>query len=379
MKVRLAHLLTLSVCAAFLLAACGSVQSLVAPPSVKVTILYGSEKQAWLEPLVKQYNSEQHKIASGKVIAIDATAMGSVESAEAIISGQTQATVWSPASGLYIPVGNAEWRKTHSDDLVTGTPEKLVLSPVVIAMWRPMAEALGWPDKALGWSDIAQLAISDQGWAAYNYPEWGSFKFGHTHPDYSNSGLVSVMAEAYAAAGKQRGLSTADLQDPKVQTFMSEVESSIIHYGTSTGFFADRMFTGGPSYLSAAVMYESLVAAQEDARLTGASSQLSVVAIYPKEGTFWSDHPYAIVNAPWVTPDQKEAAKDFEDFLLAKPQQLAAIQAGFRPADPSIPLGAPLDAAHGVDVQQPKTVLEVPTRRCDRGRPGAVAPDQEAG
>jgi Ca-activated chloride channel family protein len=360
MKTRLLRLLSVWVCAAFLASACGSVQTLVQPATVTVTILYGSEKQQWLDPLVKQYNSEQHKTASGKVINITATAMGSLESFQAINSGQVQATVWSPASTLYIPVGNAEWRKTHSDDLVTGTPDKLVLSPVVIAMWRPMAQALGWPNKALGWADIAQLAISDKGWAAYNFPEWGAFKFGHTHPDYSNSGLVSVIAEAYAAAGKQRGLAAADLQDPKVQTFMNQVESSIIHYGTSTGFFADRMFQGGPSYLSAAVLYENLVAAQEDARLKGTSSQLSVVAIYPKEGTFWSDHPYAILNAPWVTADQKEAAQTFEKFLLDKPQQLAAMQLGFRPADPAIPLTAPLDADHGVDVQQPKTVLEVP-------------------
>jgi Ca-activated chloride channel family protein len=361
MKARLSHMLSLLVCAAFLLSACGSVQSLVQAASVKVTILYGSEKQQWLDPLVKQYNDAQHKTAGGKVIVVLATALGSVESGDMIISGASQPTVWSPASGLYIPVENAAWRKTHSDDLVTGTPDNLVLSPVVIAMWRPMAEALGWPNKSLGWADIAQLATSDKGWAAYNYPEWGQFKFGHTHPNYSNSGLVAVIAEAYAATGKQRGLTAADLQDPKVQTFMSQVESSIIHYGTSTGFFADRMFQGGPSYLSAAVMYENLVAAQEDARLKGTSSQLSVVAIYPKEGTFWSDHPYAILNAPWVTAEQREGAKDFEAFLLDKPQQLAAIALGFRPADPSVPLTAPLDAAHGVDIQQPKTVLEVPS------------------
>src|SRR5436305_2314758 len=258
MKARFFSLLGLFVCAALLLSACGSVQNIVAPAAVKVTILYGSEKQQWLDPLVKQYNSEQHKTASGKVISIDATALGSVESGDMIVSGQVQATVWSPASAVYIPVENAAWRKTHTDDLVTGTPSNLVLSPVVIAMWRPMAEALGWPEKPLGWGDIAQLAISDKGWAAYNYPEWGSFKFGHTHPNFSNSGLVSVVAEAYAATNKQRGLTTADLQDPKVQAFMGQVESSIIHYGTSTGFFADRMFKGGPSYLSAAVMYENL-------------------------------------------------------------------------------------------------------------------------
>jgi Mg-chelatase subunit ChlD/ppGpp synthetase/RelA/SpoT-type nucleotidyltranferase len=56
----------------------------------------------------------------------------------------------------------------------------------------------------------------------------------------------------------------------------------------------------------------------------------------------------------------KEAAQIFEDFLLDTGQQEQAIQFGFRPADPSIPLGFPLDANHGVDKNQPQTVLEVP-------------------
>jgi Ca-activated chloride channel family protein len=30
------------------------------------------------------------------------------------------------------------------------------------------------------------------------------------------------------------------------------VERGMIHYGTSTGFFGERMFERGPSYLSAA-------------------------------------------------------------------------------------------------------------------------------
>jgi Ca-activated chloride channel family protein len=86
-----------------------------------------------------------------------------------------------------------------------------------------------------------------------------------------------------------------------------------------------------------------------------------VVAIYPKEGTFWSNHPYAVLNAPWVTPEQKEAAGFFEAFLLDKPQQLKALEYGFRPADPSIPLNSPLNAEHGVDTTQPKTILEIPS------------------
>jgi len=355
------RLLWVIVIASILLSACGPIQSLIPGGTVTISIVYGSEKQQWLDPLVKQFNDTKNKTKDGKIIVVQATAIGSIESVNGILDGTLQPTVWSPASSIYIPVANAEWKKSHADDLVTGSPKNLVLSPVVIAMWRPMAQALGWPNKSLGWSDIAQLATSPDGWSAYGHPEWGQFKFGHTHPDYSNSGIVAIIAETYAGLGKQRGLTPTDLQSPQLTTFMTNVESSVIHYGTSTGFFSDRMFSRGPSYLSAAVMYENLIVAQEESRLSGKSSQIPVVAIYPKEGTFWSDHPYVILNAPWVTAEQKEAADVFESFLLDKPQQLSALQLGFRPADPSIPLASPLDSQHGADATQPQTILEVPS------------------
>ena len=361
MNRRLFSLLSAAAIVSLLLSACGTVQSLVQGAQVKILIIYGSEKQAWLQPLVEQFNTEKHQLADGKTtITVEATPMGSVEPIQPMLDGSLQATVWSPASSIYISVADVQWRQKYGNDLAAAAPSDLVLSPVVIAMWKPMAQALGWPDKPLGWADIAALATSTKGWEQFGYPEWGKFKFGHTHPDFSNSGIVSILAEAYAATGKQRGLTLDDIKDPKTQDFMSQVESSIIHYGTSTGFFGDRMFQRGPSYLSAAVLYENLIVAQETKRLAGTSSQTPVVAIYPKEGTFWANHPYVIVNAPWVTAGQKEAAQVFEKYLLEKPQQLKAIELGFRPADPSIPLAAPLDADHGIDTRQPQTILEVP-------------------
>ncbi|MBK8419755.1 VWA domain-containing protein [Candidatus Villigracilis saccharophilus] len=358
MKFRLLSIITII---SLLISACDALSNIVPGASVTVSIVYGSEKQAWLEPLVEQFNAARNKTSDGKIIVVEATAMGSIESVRGIIEGTLQPTVWSPASSVYIPVANSEWKKNHTDDLVTGTPKDLVLSPVVIAMWRPMAQALGWPDKALGWEDIAQLATSEEGWSAYGHPEWGQFKFGHTHPAYSNSGIVSIIAEAYAGLGKQRGLTEADLKSTELKDFMTNVESSVIHYGTSTGFFGERMFERGPSYLSAAVLYENLIVAQETKRINGQSSQIPVVAIYPKEGTFWSNHPYAVLNTSWVTAEQKEAAGLFETFLLDKSQQLKSLEFGFRPADPSIPLTAPLDTQHGVDTNQPQTILEIPS------------------
>jgi Ca-activated chloride channel family protein len=330
-----------------------------AADEVTISIVYGSEKQEWLEPLVEAYNQAAHQTPGGSTIVVSATAMGSIESAEAIVAGTLQATVWSPASTLYVPLAEEGWQAAgHSSELIVETPQELVRSPVVIAMWEPMARALGWPDTSLGWSTIHDLAGTD--WAEYGHPEWGTFKFGHTHPDRSNSGLAALLAEAYAGAGRQENLSTANLNTGDVRAFVSQIETSIIDYGRSTGFFARRMFDceiGGPSFLSAAVLYENLVAAQEQT----CAGQPRLVAIYPQEGTFWSNHPYVILNAPWVSAEQKTAAQDFAAFLLARPQQERALQSGFRPAVAGIPLEAPMDAEHGVDITEPRVVLEVPS------------------
>lgn len=366
-KIKIARFLSIVLTFLVLLTGCDNLLASISGKEVSVEVIYGSEKQDWLEPLIISFNESHQKTADGSLIKVTGKAMGSIESIEGILQGTLKPVVWSPASSLYIPVANSEWKKTHSEDLFSETPKDLVLSPVVIAMWRPMAEALGWPEKSLGWTDIASLAVSESGWEGLGYPEWGSFKFGHTHPGYSNSGLVSVIAQAYAGSSKQKDLTLEDLKSPKLKEFISQVQSSIIHYGTSTGFFATRMFEGGPSYLSASVLYENLVVAQEIKRINGTSNQLPVVAIYPREGTFWANHPYVILNTEWVTPNQKEAANIFEDFLLAKPQQQKAIEIGFRPADPSIALTSPLDDRHGIDIQQPKTVLEIPSAEVIEG------------
>ena len=64
-----------------------------------------------------------------------------------------------------------------------------MLTPLVIAMPKPMAEALGWPDTPIGFADILALANDPQGWAKFGHPEWGPFKLGKTSPNFSTSGL----------------------------------------------------------------------------------------------------------------------------------------------------------------------------------------------
>lgn len=354
------------VCLAAVLAGCSRAPDAPAgsPPaagSVVVRISYGSEKKAFLTDAITAFHGSAPRTSGGRPVRIEAVAEGSAESMEAILAGESTADVWSPASALLVDVLNDRWAEQKGalgpeQRLVAEAPP-VVLSPVVIAMWEPMARALGWPDRSPGWSDVAALATTPEGWSRHGHPEWGAFKFGHTHPLYSNSGAIALLAASYAGSGKTRDLTKEDVV--RAAPFVKRVQNGVVHYGRSTGFFAEAMFTRGPAYLSAAVLYENLVVeSAQDPRYR--AKPFPVVAVYPREGTFWSDHPYAVLDLPRVGAEVREAAELFRRFLMATPQQRAALRFGFRPADPSVPLGAPLDRAHGVDPAQPQNVLPHP-------------------
>jgi Ca-activated chloride channel family protein len=235
-----------------------------------------------------------------------------------------------------------------------------VRSPVVVAMWKPMAEALGWPDKPIGWDDLRKLAVAPTGWGAVGHKEWGPFKFGHTHPEYSNSGLIAVFAQIYAATGKDDDLTVKDVEEPRVAHYLAELQKAIVHYGSSTGFFGEKMFANGEDYLSAAILYENMVVESYGDKYKG-KLKYPVVAVYPREGTFWSDHPVGILDRAWVGQAEQEAAELYIDFLLQEPQQRKALTYGFRPGLEKLKVESPIDRAHGVDPKQPEKILATPS------------------
>jgi Ca-activated chloride channel family protein len=332
---------------------------------VQLTVLYGSEKQEWLQPAIADFNARQIRACDGP-ITINATPIGSGASMDRILAGD-HVDAWLPASSWWLSLLNEKWAQQHpsSRPLVGSNADAaavLVSSPVVIAMWEPLARLLGWPNKAIGWGDIAALSVDPRGWGAVGRPDLGAFTFAHTNPALSNSGLNALAAIAYAAAGKVNNLSCQDVQRADVQALVRNVESSIIYYGESTGFFADQMLARGPTFLQAAVLYENLIVEANLKPQAGTASLPKLVAIYPKEGTFITDHPFVIPDGDWVTPAKRAAAQVFRAFLLDAPQQQKALALGFRPSPQShLAIKAPLDSAHGVDPGQPQSGLGIPS------------------
>ena len=334
--------------------------SVTAQAPVELLFIYGSEKESWINEVTDTFHKTNPTTKDGRPITVKAVPLGSGETVQEVLDGTRKAHLISPASGAYLELGNDDAKTLGQPPLVNNkTRHNLVRSPVVIAMWKPMAEALGWPDKPVGWSDLRKLAVASDGWGSKGHKEWGTFKFGHTHPKYSNSGLIAVFSQVYAASGKGEGMKPRDVQARATAEFFKELQKAIVHYGESTGFFGDQMFANGVDYLSAAVLYESVVVESYKDKWKGKLAY-PVVAIYPKEGTFWSDHPVAVVEREWVGPAEREAAKLYIDYLLQEPQQRKALKSGFRPGLEKVRVDSPIDEVHGVDPKIPR-ILETPS------------------
>src|SRR3954447_3244537 len=318
--------------------------------ALKITFAYSPEKEVLALPLIKKFTS-QHVKVNEKPIFVEAQNVSSGDAETKIAKGQLKPTAWSPASSLWGRLLNYEADK----DYVAQDNPSLARTPLVIAMWEPLARALGWPKKQIGFGDVLKLATSRNGWADYGHPEYGRFKLGHTNPDFSTSGLSAVAAEYYAATGKREGLLPKDITDAAVRQRIKTIEQSIVHYGDTTLFFSDQLKQHGPAYASAVAMEEATLVAFNKGR-----KGTKLVGIYPREGTFFSDNPYLVLDAPWVSPAQKEAAQKLSDYLHDKITPQRALDAGFRPGDPAAKATAPIDAAHGAAPSEPRTTLGLP-------------------
>ncbi|NLA35385.1 MAG: VWA domain-containing protein [Actinobacteria bacterium] len=385
---------TLAVCmivATALVAACSSGENIErvdggesgftdAGDCLVVDVAVSSEKIDLMRDLASTYNDAENTVSNGSCIFVRPVSKASGGAATWLAEGWDTAAegpepvIWSPASSSWGAVLNQRLAERGEAPMAPADAEALMLTPLVIAMPEPMADALGYPQTPVGWADIARLATDPQGWAAYGHPEWGAFRLGKTNPNYSTSGLSALIAQTYAAAGKTTGLSTEDINNPSVVEFSKQIESSVVHYGDITMTFLNNWFAAdrrGTSltYASAVAVEEKSVIDYNNGNPDGVLSQgetprvpkVKLVSIYPSEGTLYSDSPFYVLDAPWVSDAEAEAAEMFTEFVLEADNQRKVLDYGFRPANPSVALSEPIVTDNGVDPAQPTTLLDVPS------------------
>lgn len=324
-------------------------QATAAPPKGAVTIDIDSSntKEDWMNAVVAQFNAENQKLPSGETIFVRVNHVTSGGSQQAILDGKSKPTVWSPGDQSWVDGANQVWRDRTGKPLIPDACQPTVLAPIGFAMWRPMAEALGWPDKPIRWQDLVKLSEDPQGWSSIGHPEWGQFKFGHTHPGFSNTGMLMLTSLAYSIVGKTSGLSANEVYSAQVEEAFKALEQNTYHYGIQNRPLMQILATRGPDYLHAVTSSEAEVLKTNKDFADVLRFQL--VFIFPADGTYWSEQPYCVLNADWVSDPQRQAAKVFRDYMLDVKQQNMAIDYYLRPVNESIALRAPLTLDGGTD------------------------------
>lgn len=351
---------------------------------LEVLIWTSGEKQNVLKPALEEFNKMNRTLTLGSrryTVQAKSVTVNSGEMYTHMLRKLNQGvafpdktggnpTVLSPSTSDWLAQVNLDTRKQVFD---FANMPPIVRTPVVIFTFREMAECLGWPDKAIGWSDIIALKESAQGWAACPTAkaEWGRKpKVAFTDPAVSSTARSTLQLLYQAAVGKSGpNLSEEDVLSAKAANYVRRFQATVDHYYPETLKLQTKMFQG-PRFVHFAPVEEYVLPWLYQGRVNAESvpggkvvqkpitdAGYEVVALYPKEGTVWHDNPFAVVEAEWVTPQLKAAAQVVKDYLLSEEVQRQFMAWGFRPGA-NIPFADVLNSTLGINPNEPKKLVE---------------------
>lgn len=272
-------------------------------------------------------------------------------------------TIFSPSVSHWLALVNYQAGRQVFD---LSNSRATALAPVVMAIWESrlnaIRETVGYDE--IGWEELLQVLNAPNGWQDFGIENGRRTVFyGHTDPFISSTALSTLIAEFYASARANgytgRRLELAQVRDSEIQDGVRTIETLIRHYSQRTTEFKEYIAQGS-DYLDFVALEENDLIYINLGQTAEGQPPERLVALYPKEGTFWHEHPMGIVNADWTTVEQRTAATVFIDYMLTPDVQQIVMSNGFRPANPDVELAYPFVAENGIDINRPTTVLDVP-------------------
>ncbi len=221
------------------------------------------------------------------------------------------ANVWAPASSLAKEAAAAPLLNEKS----------VALPPLVIVMWSSRLAAFQAKYGEPSLDSVAHALAEPRGWEGAGHPEWGLFKFAIADRD------TALALLAYSEQGKINGLTARDALEVAGKPGLR----ALAHDATLASM--RDVASLGPDAFDGALVSESSALEQLDA----AQKRWGELRLVYPARNLWADNPYYILDAPWSTPDQRNAAQSFLDFLLTGEGQQQAVGHGFRPVDPHVP------------------------------------------
>lgn len=336
----------------------------LAPPPLELEMLVGSALKGFCQEAAKAIAQAPPRLADRTPVLLRCRAAGSgdvvseMEShARGVLQGGQAAddpripTLVSVDGEIYLDLlRHRLQRLAPTRELIPAPADApaLASSPMVFMTTPALAKGLDRPDPFTALARSSDHRQLDP--AGPSQP----IRFVHTAPTRSNSGLQTVVAMVAEVAGKRpEALSLADVQAHGAK--VAAIQRHVTRYGSSTDELARAMQRNGPFWASVGSVYESSVVAVNASRQ---ADQEPLQAVYPR-ATYASTMRAILPEAPWVSPQEKQAALLLIERLQREDVQRLAADQGLRPANPAVPPSR-VTAAYGADPRAVYDSLRAP-------------------
>jgi Ca-activated chloride channel family protein len=293
---------------------------------VTTTIAASPDQHSVMSELANRWNADEPRI-DGTCVAVNVVSAEPSKVAAALGSSWSEGRdgprpdVWAPDSIAWTFVAAA---RPEAAPLLPKRAPSVASSAIVLALPRPMAEAMGWPKRPIKSIDLIGALATHKSWADFGHPNWGAFRFGMPDPTRSAAALSVLLSVIDRNADSK----VSNEEISQAVSFSSAVSAFV---PSSDTFFDEISRAGSPEEaLASATIFPTDERELAAYRPTG--SALDFVPVYPGDEATFADHPYAILKAPWVDETRADTAAKFRDYLLSVDGQRAYGAAGFRDA-----------------------------------------------
>ncbi len=336
-------LAALVVGASYLLRRSGGVGPLIeTPETLTVRVVCALPVEPFVREAAKRFNDSKPKL-EGKPIQVEIipmdglTAMGRWERGEM----NPVPTVWIPDSRYLVELVNASFKEQRGRDVFL-TDGEYRARPIATSLfswgiYASRAEVLRARFGEINWQVIHDASIAKGGWPELGgKPDWGYFKLVVPNPNRNVAGLAAMVAAAGEYYDKT-DISVADVTDPAFQQWLKELMGAVTDL-TIGSYSVESLALFGYSTGDGGQLMESDLLVNMAGIQTRWADPLEIV--YPKYIT-WFDFPFTVWMGEETTALEKNAALEFEKFLLTPDMQKLAAQRGLRPANLEVDITGP--------------------------------------
>ena len=319
-----------------------------------LTLITSATKKGWLETQVERFNAEKNRNVRIEYVETRDALQG-------ILNGKQKPVLWSPSAPLWATRLSEAWGEKHGGETLVAdndpnsyrvylrTPIVFVTTKRKATFLRPLLSG------ARAWDNLADLSAGKKKLPGATR----LFVWAHADPIKSNSGFLTLGLLLDAYVQSTNGATTPE------QAAVSAGFANYLHRVEKTMPLNAPVREGSSALMKAFLQNPDrydVITAYESSALEAAAKNDDVAVLYPNP-TVASEQVVVVLNADWVTPDQKDTAAELLTFLGGEDSLRDGVNQHFRPTrqSGSVTLSPEIGRRRAQGFQQTFTSVETPS------------------